>query len=353
MRKRVLLALIGLVAASVALIWLRPLASRPEARQSEPAALAEPAEPAPPPTPIMPVPPRRPTAPAASESVAARPPPPEPATAPLNKVERLAQLRETFRALAAGDPNTALRSARQLTNDVERETALLALVTEWKRGELEPPRQRAMAIATFGLEAGLGLELSRNPELALLWANELTEGQGRTVVLQRAAIALLDSDPASAFALSEQLAAGERRPFLDSVFAGWAQKDTDAALQWAGQLSDATERDAAINAIRSVAPVGIGAELSLQDGYAVINRLLAGGPAELGGQLRPGDRILGVAQGDHSFVDARGLPLRDLVSAIRGEPGTLLQLQVLPAGAPPGSLPRTVSVVRGQIKLKQ
>jgi hypothetical protein len=265
----------------------------------------------------------------------------------------LAQLRETFRALAAGDPRTALRAARQLTDEVERETALLALLTEWKHGELAPPRQRAWAVANFGLEAGLGLELSRNPELALLWANELTEGQSRAVLLQHAAIAMLDSDPAAALALSDQFAAGERRQFLDSVLARWAQKDTEAALQWVGQLSDPAERDAATKAIQSVAPVGIGAELRQQDGYAVINRLLPGTPAELSGQLRPGDRILALAQGNNVFVDARGLALKDLVDAIRGAPGTLLQLQVLSADAPPDSPPRTVSIVRGQIKFKR
>ncbi len=289
----------------------------------------------------------------ASENLAAQPPPPEQPPAPPNKAERLAQLRETFRALAAGDPTIALRASRQLTNEVERETALLALVTEWTHGELRSPRQRAWAVANFGLEAGLGIELSRNPELALLWANELTESQNRAVVLQHAAIALLDSDPAAALALGEQIAAGERRQFSDSVFASWAQQDTEAALQWAEQLSDPTEREAALKAIRSVAPVGIGAELRLQDGYAVINRLLPGTPAELSGQLRPGDRILALAQGDNSFVDARGLGLKDLVEAIRGAPGTLLQLQVLPADAPLDSPPRTLSIVRGQIKFKR
>ncbi len=292
-------------------------------------------------------------APAASEGVAAQPPPPEKPPAPLNKAERLVQLRETFRALAGSDPKAALGAARQLTDEVERETALLALVTEWKHGELDSPRQRARAIAAFGLEAGLGMELVKNPELALLWANELTEGQGRAVMLQHAAVTLLDSDPGAAFALGEQFAAGERRQFYDSFFAGWAQKDTDAALQWAGQLSDPAERDAATKAIQNVAPVGIGAELRLQDGYAVINRLLPGMPAELSGQLRPGDRIVALAQGNNVFVDARGLPLNDLVGAIRGAPGTLLQLQVLPSDAPLDSPPRTLSIVRGQIKFKR
>ena len=356
MSKKAIVALIGLVAAlaaGVAAFWLRSPAGAPEPPLPLSAALAERAEPASPPMPIEPVAPPQPMASAASESIVAQAPPPEEPPAPLNKAERLAQLRETFRALAGGDPKAALRAARQLTDEVERETALLALVTEWKHGELDSPRQRAWAVANWGLEAGLGLELSRNPELAVLWANELTEGQSRAMLLLQAASVLLDSDPASAFALSEQLTAGDRRQFLDSVFASWAQKDTDAALQWAEQLSDATERDAALKAIRNVAPVGIGAELSLQDGYAVINRLLPGMPAELSGQLRPGDRILAVAQGDNSFVDARGVALKDLVDAIRGAPGTLLQLQVLPADAPPDSLPRTVSIFRGQIKFKR
>lgn len=356
MRTKAFLALTGVAAAlvvSVAVSRLRLPASGPEQAPPPPAASAEPAEPAPPPTPAELVTPPQPEPPAATEDLADQPLPPENPPAPPNKAERLAQIRETFRALAAGDPGTALRATRQLADEVERETALLALVTEWKRGELAPPRQRARAIASFGLEAGLGLELSSDPQLQVLWANELTEGQGRTVVLQQAAAAMLDSNPAAAFALSEQIPAEERRQFVDSVFANWAQKDTEAALQWAGQLSDSAERDAATKAIQSVAPVGIGAELRQQDGYAVINRLLPGTPAELSGQLHPGDRIVALAQGDNVFVDTRGLALKDLVDAIRGAPGTLLQLQVLPANAPPGSFPRTASVVRGQIKFKQ
>lgn len=43
--------------------------------------------------------------------------------------------------------------------------------------------------------------------------------------------------------------------------------------------------------------VGIGAVLSDIDGYATIRELVAGGPASLSGQLKVGDRIVGVAQG--------------------------------------------------------
>ena len=350
-----IVALIGVMAALVAglvAFWPRSPVGGLEQPQFQPVAVAEPAESAPTPIPRGPAAPLRPKAPAATASAAVRPPAEEP-PAPVNKAERLAQLRETFRAMAAGDPKAALRAAKQLTDETERETALLALVTEWKHGELDPPRQRAWAVANFGLEAGLGVELAQYPELAVQWADELTDGQSRAVVLERAALALLGTDPAGALALSEHLAPGERAQFVDSVLGGWAMKDTDAALQYAQQLPDPTERDAAIKAIQNVAPVGIGAELRVQDGYTVINRLLSGTPAELGGQLHPGDRIVGMAQGNNSFVDARGVALADLVQAIRGAPGTLLQLQVLPAGAPPDSSPQTVAVVRGQIKFKQ
>jgi len=99
--------------------------------------------------------------------------------------------------------------------------------------------------------------------------------------------------------------------------------------------------------------VGIGAELTQQGGYVVINRLLPGSPAELSGQIHPGDRILAVAQGDNAFVDARNLSLGELVQAIRGALGTPVQLQILPAAAPLGSPPATVTLLRAQIKSKR
>src|SRR6266403_1116640 len=60
-----------------------------------------------------------------------------------NKLDRLTQIRETFRALAGGDKTNALRAAKQIMDETERETALLTLVTEWTQGELSVPRLRA------------------------------------------------------------------------------------------------------------------------------------------------------------------------------------------------------------------
>lgn len=276
----------------------------------------------------------------------------EPFLATTNKLERLAQIREAFRQLASGDPSTALQAAKQIKDLNERETALLTLVTEWTQGELRSPLERAQAIAMYGVEAGLGLELARNPDLALTWANTLTQGTGRQVLLAQAAVGLAASDPTAAFALGDQLPEDQRRGFLDAVFAGWAGKDTEAALQWANQLSDPAERDAAVAAIRTTAPVGIGTALGVQDGYPVVQQLLPGTPAELSGQLHQGDRIVALAQGDDQFVDVHGVPLQQLVQMIRGAPGTPVQLQILPAGAAPDAPPQTVSIVRDQLKWK-
>jgi hypothetical protein len=325
----------------------------PQSQSLETVSVSEPAEP---PAPVQPETPKPaevpapaavPDAKSANLRLAS-----EPTVSGTNKLERLAQTRETFRALAAGDPASAMQAAKQVKDGTERETALLTLVTEWTQGNLRSPQERARAISEFGLEAGLGLELAGNPQLALAWANELTQGPGRTAVMEAAAVSMVGSDPASAFALMEQVPENERSNFFAGIFSGWAEKDTDAALKYHDELGDPADQAAALAAIRSVAPVGIGAALAIKDGYPVINQVLPGTPAQLSGQLQPGDRIVALAQGDNSFVDMHSVALSDVVNMVRGAPGTSIQLQVLPADAAPGSIPRTVVITRDQLKFK-
>jgi hypothetical protein len=281
-----------------------------------------------------------------------RPVPVEKASEP-DKLQRLTHIREQFRMLAAGAPQAAMDAGKELTDATERETALLTLVTEWTHGDLRRPEERAQAIAQNGLEAGLGMELTKNHDLAVLWANELTQGSGRAALLGQIAAGMVRSEPAAAFALSDSVAPGEQREFVDALYAGWGAQDTAAALESAEQLDDATTRDAALKAIRTVAPVGIGAAVMMQAGYPVITDLVPDAPADVSGLLHKGDRIIGIAQGDSAYVDARNLSLQEAVQMIRGAPGTTLQLQVLAADAAPDSSPRVVSVVRDQIKYKR
>src|SRR5438552_1950653 len=164
---------------------------------------------------------------------------------------------------------------------------------------------------------------------------------------------MVSADPTAAFAFTQLVPEADRRTFSDALFAYWADKDTAAAMKWTEQITDTAERDAAIQAIRSIAPVGIGTALTMQDGYPVINQLVPGTPAERSGQLHVGDRIVALAQGDNVFVDLRDLPLSDIVQTIRGAPNTLVKLQVLSADAAPNPAPRTVSITRDQTNFKK
>ncbi len=75
---------------------------------------------------------------------------------------------------------------------------------------------------------------------------------------------------------------------------------------------------------------GIGATLSSQDGFTVVEALVPGGAAARSGQIQPQDKIIAVAQGDDGkFEIVIEMELRDVVSRIRGKKGTKVRLLVL------------------------
>lgn len=100
--------------------------------------------------------------------------------------------------------------------------------------------------------------------------------------------------------------------------------------------------------------VGIGASLTVDGEYVKVASLLPGGPADQDPlkQLHADDRITGVAQGDAEMTDVVGWRLEDVVALIRGQTGTQVRLQVLPAGAAPGTPEKTVKFTRGDVKLE-
>jgi carboxyl-terminal processing protease len=98
--------------------------------------------------------------------------------------------------------------------------------------------------------------------------------------------------------------------------------------------------------------VGIGAMLRTEDGYAKIESLVPGGPAQTDGRLKVGDRITAVAQGNGEFSDVRDLRLDKVVEQIRGKKGTKVRLLVIPADSADPSKRKTVDLVRDEIKLK-
>ncbi|HIF92866.1 MAG TPA: hypothetical protein EYQ60_07005 [Myxococcales bacterium] len=74
---------------------------------------------------------------------------------------------------------------------------------------------------------------------------------------------------------------------------------------------------------------GIGVALSSKDGYAIVERIIPGGATDKASALEPGDKIIAVAQGDQDPVDIIDMSLRDVVSIIRGERGTKVQITFL------------------------
>ncbi|HBL44866.1 MAG TPA: tail-specific protease [Planctomycetaceae bacterium] len=73
---------------------------------------------------------------------------------------------------------------------------------------------------------------------------------------------------------------------------------------------------------------GIGAALRSEDGFTVVAEIVPGGAADADGRLKPGDKIVAVAQEDGEFVDVVEMKLSKVVRYIRGKRGTIVQLRV-------------------------
>ncbi len=95
---------------------------------------------------------------------------------------------------------------------------------------------------------------------------------------------------------------------------------------------------------------GIGAQLRWEEGYTIVDKVLPGGPAARDGRLKPGDKIIGVAQGDEGeFVDVVDRRLPDVVKLIRGPRGTVVRLRVVPAD---GGKPKIIRLVRDKVDIQ-
>jgi carboxyl-terminal processing protease len=95
---------------------------------------------------------------------------------------------------------------------------------------------------------------------------------------------------------------------------------------------------------------GIGARLTSEDDFVNVNEVIPGGPADLDGRLKQDDRITAVAEGDEGFTDIIGWRLDDVVQRIRGPAGSVIRLQILPAGAAPGSPQEVITLTREKVK---
>src|SRR5690606_15677548 len=97
---------------------------------------------------------------------------------------------------------------------------------------------------------------------------------------------------------------------------------------------------------------GIGATLSSQDGYTVVEQLIAGGAAAKSGELESQDKIIAVGQGTGKKLEpVVDMPLKDVVKLIRGKKGTKVTLSVL-RKTPDGMKSFKITLTRSKISLE-
>jgi carboxyl-terminal processing protease len=98
---------------------------------------------------------------------------------------------------------------------------------------------------------------------------------------------------------------------------------------------------------------GIGAVLQRDEEYTAIREIVPGGPAELSGKLKVGDRIVGVGQGASGTVtDVIGWRLDDVVDLIRGQKDTMVRLEVLPADKGPDGKHDMLALTRKKVSIE-
>ena len=101
---------------------------------------------------------------------------------------------------------------------------------------------------------------------------------------------------------------------------------------------------------------GIGALLTTEDDYPIIVSVVPGGPAEKSGKIDPDDKIVKVKQIQEvktDSVDVVGWRIDEVVQLIRGEAGTQLELEIIPAKTEDLSERKWVLLTREEVKLEE
>lgn len=106
------------------------------------------------------------------------------------------------------------------------------------------------------------------------------------------------------------------------------------------------------NISMSLSLQGIGAVLQSDEDYTKVISLVSGGPADKQGELKPNDKIIAISQGlKGEFDDVVGWRLDEVVKKIRGEKGTVVRIEVIPAN-PTATGNKIITIKRETVKLE-
>lgn len=119
-----------------------------------------------------------------------------------------------------------------------------------------------------------------------------------------------------------------------------------------GYMAPRTSENFDIN--MSLSLEGIGAVLGEDGEYTVIRSIVKGGPADMQGQLKNGDKLLALGQGKKGeIIDVIGWRLDDVVQLVRGKKGSIVKLLIQRKDDPPGTKPVQIEITRDKVKLEQ
>ncbi|NCA72294.1 MAG: tail-specific protease [Sphingobacteriia bacterium] len=287
---------------------------------------------------------------------------------------RKVRLDETFARGVLDNYLTALDPSRSflLARDVERfQGGLRRLEEGLRRGELDLPfdlfrvyrmrvDERVQHAMTL-LERDFDFKRKESFQLEaaeVAWAADMAELDERwRKRIKNEYLSLRLSDKADAEIRDrlrkryEGLARRTQQLNGDDVFQIFMNAYTQTLEPHTAYMSPSTSENFDISMKLSLE--GIGAVLRSDNEYTVIQSTVPGGPARETGQVRPGDRIVGVAQGLTAPIeDVVGWRLQDVVDKIRGPKGSVVRLQLLSTAAGASSRTREVAIVRNEIKLE-
>jgi len=138
----------------------------------------------------------------------------------------------------------------------------------------------------------------------------------------------------------------------DDVYQIFINAFTQSIEPHTAYFSPRTSENFKIN--MSLSLEGIGAQLRSDNEYTVVQKTIKGGPADLSGQLKPEDKIVGVGQGKRGkIVDVVGSRLSDVVDYIRGPKDSIVRLQLLTKGTGPEGPFKIITLVRNKIRLEE
>lgn len=98
---------------------------------------------------------------------------------------------------------------------------------------------------------------------------------------------------------------------------------------------------------------GVGAVLQMDDGALKITEVMPGGPMDVDGRIKKGDKIISVKQENGDWEDIMWQPMNKTVRKIRGKKGTRVSLEIIPRSDVSGATRKKIELVRDEIKLDE